>query len=654
MVVYTTNQHEYLPVATKIANCRDERVITNLNKLEENETVVYVEDPSDIDSSTLHELQKRQLKKKGGSGNFGIITGYTPDLAEKLYFEDTHSNDEHYMFLRKNTENFTNDKNLTVVEDGEATVDRLQEANNSCSLTILTSGWPIHIYLADGYLCGFPESQSLSDYSAEMQPYCVSNGEKDCPLSGELLPAEDANASHMFVDSCASLIDNQTTGLPVHVGMGLLNGVDSLIGAYRVAFTTPYDVILHYSLLRAGYSASERVYIMNQCASTIKSKSYPYVAFGLPESRLPGSSENQETVSIDKTDGKVNVEIEDINTHAIDFQIPFRYLKGASHQGSKQAYIRCVSDVEDPVLYGCFKQNDYLRVIIYSGGCIERDALSIDISLDPIRADHRDIISDSAHNSQSNEMLGITDNRTKEQMENLRNRVSSLSSHYLSERYNASEHSEVSQKLDDIVGDVENIQNEIRYILGKNAPPFLNYASKVVEESIESGDKVCDLCSRPIFVNIVSDTTQSVRRAIGVCPHCGYRFDAPVHEDVDKINYPQVTKHPSEGSSKYRKIEIYFQNPHDEAMLATFFPWLSTLDISESGIDDYFVPCSKTIQISPNSNATVEFKIDIGNLQTNQYYIYSHVIANLSVYAGIDNLIVGDSTGFMPRYRGTT
>jgi hypothetical protein len=129
MVVYTTDDGEFGAVAERIATDRDESVTSELAvALESDEPVVYVDDPSNVVEEPLLELQQRLLDRGPERGAFGVVTGYTPEAAEDLYFPGEESNGEDtLLFSRHPPEDLPDPPNATVFEKAGVTASNLQD-----------------------------------------------------------------------------------------------------------------------------------------------------------------------------------------------------------------------------------------------------------------------------------------------------------------------------------------------------------------------------------------------------------------------------------------------------------------------------------------------------------------------------------------------
>lgn len=160
MVVYTTDDGEFGAVAERIATDRDESVTSELAvALESDEPVVYVDDPSNVVEEPLLELQQRLLDRGPERGAFGVVTGYTPEAAEDLYFPGEESNGEDtLLFSRHPPEDLPDPPNATVFEKAGVTASNLQDLTDEKrrSFEIEAGERPIHITLDEASSVGSP------------------------------------------------------------------------------------------------------------------------------------------------------------------------------------------------------------------------------------------------------------------------------------------------------------------------------------------------------------------------------------------------------------------------------------------------------------------------------------------------------------------
>lgn len=644
MVIYSDGGSEYNEVAERIAAERGEPIVSTLDSAAPGEDVIYVGSPSEIDGATLLRLQRRSLDRSN-PGRFSVITGYTPEAARNLY--DAHRNGgtdgDHVISLNIPPENLEldPDEDATVLLGDRLTVGQLRD-RDLYSLTMATHGWSIHLSLPDGFLCGFPDTIDVDDYDGP-HPYCVQDGQKECPLDGDLVSAESLNPAHVFLVSCGSVIDNSLPGLPVHVVMGLLKGATSLIGSYRISMWYPHVALLHYSLLRAGYGVSDRCYILNQNSHVNKIMAYPYVPFGHPDAGVADPTPTTYEASVERTNDRVVLRFDSIRTHVIDLEIPHERLPPTDDR----YYLRnpAESDEGPGLHYTLFDEGDHLRVILYAGRLIEMDQLTLHLSPTRIENERREIAADCLGNVERHRNLGILSGKGKRRAENLHEQVSDLPERSLPENFRTDMRSRITSDVNNVFGHVDGLEEElVEWVAGGDY--FLDkYSNRAIEEAVSAAEMACDNCGRQVFVKEVSDGRQT-RRAIGVCPLCGFVFDVPVvGRDIERIR-PVIEGDLLGTGTDRRTVQVTFENPGTHHLRTVFCPSLLVGQTSTDG-SLIFDPSTVRMDIGPESSGTATFSMDPSVVETEQSWLLARVIANLEVYSALAPIRCGEQVGYV-------
>lgn len=649
MVVFSPSGGEYRALAEAIADDRGEPLVEEFSGLDgRTDPVVYVDDPDGMTEETAFALQERLLSLGPRDGGFGIVTGFTPDHAEELYFESSEYGDGHTILLRKLHEDwYSYDDETTILTEERASVPELREASEAGleSLTLFSSGWAIHLYLSGGYVCGIPNSVDPSQFDG-LNPTCVRDGDGECPLDGDLVRAEELNASHVFLNSCAPLLNNGVVDLPVHVGLSLLSGADTLIGSYRLTSFTHEEAILHYALLRAGYGLSERCYLLNRNAHKLGMKSHPYVGFGPPRGASDAAVAPQYEVDIaDATDG-VDVVVSDFAGHVVDLEID------ADRVGSADEYfVRNLVDslADAPLYYTAFEDGDAVRVLIYSLGYFEAEELRFRLS----PAQHRDldkrVVLDSAGQATALERFGLTDNKVSGQISDLENKLGGLPEYLYNERLDANAFRETDGRLDQLLDSVDRIHRRVTDWLGGRGYAFLfaDHKPNAIPTDVYRSDRRCSVCDKHVFVRVLTDTSGQFARALGTCPRCGYIFDVPTDPaSRGRLPVPEFRTDLMEAGEGPEQFRVAFENPRDVPMRAEAYPWL------KSERDEYhgarlFDPDRVSTVLEPGETTEFEFEIDVPaldeteNVRENKYHVFVFVVGNLNIYTGSARLFVG-------------
>lgn len=639
-VVTPTLDDEYGAVAAEIADRRGERVHGSLESAGVGE-LLYVAGPGELTEHRLLALQRRLDDRGPTAGSFGVITGLTPERALALYERTPAGDGIHCVMLRKEDRDVRSPDEATEVLTREtATVDRFErlvEAGLS-SLSAMTDGQSIHTFLSDGYLCGFPSDVDVTGYD-DPQPNCVVDGERDCPLEGELIPVDDLSIPHVFLNSCASMVpSNSSRGLPVHVGMGLLAGATSLIGGYRPMHGLPQEAALHHALLRAGRPAAERCYLLNRNAHAIDLKAYPYAAFGRPDATVADPVEPEATVEV-VADDEPLVRCRNVSAHVVDVTVPGDAVAG------KSPVLR--NDVEAqadwPLYYAAFPTDDGVRVLVYSWGRIETDELRFRLVDGESRTADHEVMRSSLSNVRGIDRLGLLDRKARGQLKNVRNRVGGLADEAYRQRYDANAYREADDRLDRVLDDLEDVRERLLSILDGRGPGFLSedYDDRVVKTGVGTADDDCYDCGRPVFTTRVADVAREVERRLGFCPYCINVFDVPA--TADGPAYPEIRGDLSLASTARTEITVSFTNPLDRTMDATVYPWLWSNWDEHRGAP-VFAPDSTTARLDPGETFAASFELDVAPLEPENYSVYAYVVGNLDVFLSCRKLVVADAT----------
>lgn len=646
MAIHTDGPSGFEELAEEIATDRGEELVPDLDAVPVDEPILYVGSPSTLDDSKLLDLQHRLLEHGPETSPFGVVTGLDVERARRLYRQQDDAEGEHAVFLRGSSEkSVPSDDDAAVYIDEEVSTEAVREfcEEKPVSLNFETSAWPIHVNLSDGFICGFPESADFSEYD-DTQPFCVEDGERDCPLtdSQNLVPAEELSASHLFFASCGSMIDNVTTGIPVHVGLGVIDGAESLIGSYRPGPSLPHEVILHYSLLRAGYDLNERCYLLNKNANTQGIMGYPYVPFGRPRAGVDPSRESAHTLAA--SDGNT-VCIENVDSHVVDFSVPAEHVPG----DGDRVYVRNTGEAvtETPLYYLAFEEGDDVRVVLYTGSQMRIDALDLELDTDPADQRRREIASEVLENGQLYRRMEMLDQTGERQLTNLRKQLHSLQEPTGEEGYRVDAHRTSSERLDGIFGHVDAIEEGLVEELSDGYPRRYQYAARAADDDVLVADFDCHGCGRDVFIKQVRLGAAGDARALGTCAHCGYIFDVPTEPGDDSPTYPVPTGELWDSDDRYRHVEVGFENPTDDHMRATFLPTLLRVGTETRRGDDIFEPGTVRKRLGPGEETVVEFTIDTGTVKPMQHYLRITVFGNLMMYTGGNVLLVGDETGYI-------
>lgn len=468
---------------------------------------------------------------------------------------------------------------------------------------------------------------------------------RDCPLDGELVRAEDLDASHVFVNSCAPMTNNGVDDLPVHVGLSLLSGADTLVGSYRLMSSTPEEAVLNYALLRAGYDLSERTYVLNRNAHKLGMKSHPYLGFGPPERTSSTAVAPSYTTDVVDTASGAEITISEFAGHVVDVEID-----GGTVGPSSEYFVKNLTDSfsDAPLYYTAFAQGDSVRVILYSWGYFEAETLTVEVLPDQPHYGTKTTILDCDAQAGALETFGLVDDKVSGQLSDFRNKLGGLPEYLYDERFDANAFRETSRRLDQLEDSVDRIHARITDWLGSRNDAFLFSDSKPksIPSTVYRSERECNVCSRRVFVRELVGMQGNYARALGTCPRCGYVFDVPSGGSRTDLPVPEFETDLMEAGERREAVELSFENPRDAPMRARIFPWL------KSERDEYhgaplFDPDEMSVRLAPNETAEFEFEIDIPalneseNTRENKYHVFVFVVGNMNVYTASSRLFVG-------------
>ena len=644
MVVYTTNDGEFATVAERIATDRHESLVTDLaTATDSTEEIIYVEDPADISEQTLLTLQQRLLERTPTTGSFSIITGYTPEFAEELYFSKVDHNDEDLLLFANQSPTGVDDIDVTsLLEKDDVTAATLEKFSSEPlrSFAINANGRTIHISIADGFICGAPDSQSVQDYPGR-QPFCVQDGKVDCPLSDNLVSAESINAAHIFLLSCSSTVDNATSRLPILPSLGLLNGTDSLIGAYRVAPSWPYELLFHHSLLLSGYNLIDRCYLLNKNSHINGIMGYPYVAYGRPDARIDDPHHPQFDVEFHAGED-LRVHLSEIDGYALDFLIPEELVPTYD----ERLYIRNDTDTDSRVYYLTLEEDDGVRVLLFTGGHIQLSDLDLTVSASRTQQIKRDISINSMRNTVQTEEMGFFGADTMERLPQIRKEIRNLPKQTESELFDSNRHKEIDQVMNVVHGQINAVRENLLSSLREHSDYLMyEYASSASDDEVYASEYTCPTCTvRPMFIKQISGWSHENKRLFGTCPRCGFVLDVPTRGRDPAPPFPLVTTDLGTDVSD-PKLTIEFENQQDVPVHATFQPLVLHMDNASTS---FFDPDRRDTILSPGESHTAEFDVNAAEFPDNMYYIMGVVVANMSVHAGYTATVVGDRGAYYP------
>lgn len=636
MPIFTRPDDEYYPLAASIAERRGTNVVESLDAIEGGQ-VLYVGDPTSIEESVLIQLQDRLEREGPVDGGFSIVTGRTIEEARRLYeAEDEHDGD---VVASQHTapDGQTFDPDTQYLEGGEVTASNIADVGQegAHSLVLHSNGWPIHLNLSEGFLCGVPSDHEQWEFPGD-QPYCVEDGAVDCPLDETVVKSDSLSFDHVFVESCSSAIANSTSGLPVHVVLGLLEGSSSLIGAYRPGPTTYPEIVLYHSLLRAGYSLVEICYVLNRTATLNGVMAYPYVPFGAPDA----ASAHARPASVEYEVSGNEIRVSEASGPVIDVRMAL------DERPESDRYYLSADGLDSPLYYTAFEENGDLRVLCYRGRQFDNDAVTLTVHADPPEQETLDLLVDALEGGRRTRQMNLASDSFETRHDNLEAQLESLGQKTSVCKQNAARYDVVEDRIRQPVGNLEAMHDDLAEYAAQGDYLYYKYGAVAIDDDAFRTDADCHRCGRPAFAKTVSDTTGGARRAIGNCPQCGHIYDVPHAGDRDGPEYPEIDGDLDAGTGTVRSIDISFRNPRSVPMRARFVPSILKLGASR-GDREFFTPTSETVTLDAGESTTRSFDLDTRLLYDNQHFVVGRIVGNGRLYSGRSVLFVGDSTGHL-------
>lgn len=638
MVVFTGGSSDaYRELAEEIATDRNTRVVTDPEHVPASSSILYVDSPERLSESRISHFQSKVQTSTASEQQLGIITGRTIEEARSLYFSRSQSPDQHGLLIRGTDKSLScTDEDATILTQDDATAGNLSDLQEDglASLSMVAGLTDIHAYLEGSLICGVPKDLEKFDFDG-YQPACMVDGELDCTRDGDFVRAEDLEIQHVFLSGCASLLPNKEMDLPVHLALALLSGAESMIGGYRVMGGFSYQACLHYDLLRAGYTAAERAYLLNMSAQSSSLEMQPYVVFGRPESRIDDALDQQFSVETQLEDGTCHIEVHDVDAPIIDFTVPTTVF--ASDQDV--FYLRNVTEgVDRDLFYTAFREGDEVRVVVGSWGRI--DATRLEFELAPNRLHEETNVAQSLQNVNSLKNTGLLSGKARGQIKNARNNFLGLNEYICREPFNANVHRDIRDRIEQIENSMANArQSWVEELDDRTGLIQTEYWDKMYQVDVTVDRGSCPYCGRDVFNQQLQDVFSQRRRTMGQCPRCDYIYDVPTAEPT--LYYPELQGDLTlvqKGTSP--TLRLSFENPFERRVDATYFPRVNMHRYSEK---ELFSPATADVELAPYERRTVEFDLATDPLDRNynegQHHLEGHVVVDtLQTYTGMRTL----------------
>lgn len=621
------------PLAEEIAELEDGDLCYDIKMVDSDDTVLFVCSPDNLDGDELYRIN-RQLIEGGNHQQCGIITGRTIEEARELYHREGRKGDDSILLRGFNDDITIEEPNTKTTFKNGVSTDQLTDLFSSPlqSFSALVNARNLHAYLDDGYICGFPEKTTDISFDGK-QPPCVVDGERDCPRSGTLVPADELSASHVFLSTCDPIIPDHD-GMPVNFGLGLLSNACSLITYYRVGRVKHADVALHYSLLRAGYPSGERVYLLNRNAAATKCEKYPYALFGRPSTGLSSVPKQEYDLRTKCTNDGTLLKLRNINADVLDLRVSFDELAN----NGEEYYLRQLGEpIDDQLFYTTFEEDDTVRCLIYTWRCLEIDSLEFRLVPHSVR-DESPATFRAFSNADDLKSTGLIPGKAKGQTRNARNHIKGVSKYLDRESYDPNVYRNVRERFEDAKDGLKNAAQTIAIDLRDRDPSQLGdiYRDNVSTVDVEAGTESCPYCGRGLSFHVSETVFKDSRRMAGECSRCAYVFDCPLESNSD-LNYPILEGDFSPVTADSDELSVSFYNPDDSQMTAAYVVGTAHHDIDPS---DVFNSRLETSTVPPKETSTVVFDFNSTALErrshNGMYSITAFVVTDrLNVYQGI-------------------
>lgn len=634
MVVFTTStRNDYDGLADEIAIDRGERVVRDVDRIDDGEPALVVVDPEELSDETALFFQRRLIESGPTDGRFGIVTGFTPDGARALYEREPESGGGQCVLLpREDRELASEDEDVTVLTREDATVPELEALNENGleSLSTAVTAFSIHAFLTGGAICGVPTKRSVDDFEPPY-PSCIEDGEMNCPLDVDLLHADQLEIPHVFLSSCLSMLPgNDAHGLPVHAGMNFLENAASLIGPYHSTEMRTIQPLLHSRLVRAGYDTAERCYLLLRQSHALDIANYPFLPFGRPDQSTADPTPQRYDVTVEEGESTF-LTVSDVDADVVDVTLPRDVVDG---DGNPLLLNRSDAHADTPLYYVTFEEDDGVRVLIHSNSRIETDAIRFELVNRSETRREYDRLQSSLHNARALDELGIAGGDVQGHITNFSNHMSGFEKYFRKERSRANAYRDTEEQLEHVRDVTDTVRDGIRESLESRGPQILanDYITECLSEDMGLSDDRCYICGRPVFDRVYRTLSGDASRVVGTCPYCVVNYDAPVVDG--EYTYPQIGGELSFTPGTRSTVELEFENPLDERMEADCFMWFCTGDDTHAA--SIFEPEVVSRSLAPGEEIAVPFDVDPpASLPDSNYTLYGYVIGNLNVYGGM-------------------
>jgi hypothetical protein len=666
MIFTRATDGPYAALAEDIAADRDEPVVSDINRVHQADSVLIVDAPGSIKPSDLRAIQTRFMEAEPYTLDAGLITGRTPEEARALYFDRAQStataaepaDTQHCIAVPDANESIGTNDDTAALLTGDS-VRRAQfrglADGGLDSLSAVLHGSHMFSRLADGLLSGFPAAPA--DYAFDgQQPPFVDQDAGSQRVEEQAILAETLEIPQVFLDGCSALLQNMNDGKdrPVHTALSLLAGAESMIGTYRITECVEHHGPLHHNLLRAGYSAGERAYILNRSAVTAGVEPYPYVVAGLPSHEpSPATVRDQTyTTTLERADDRCFVTVSDVDTPIIDVRVPADVFA----PDAETFAVRCVDGPKHPLSYTAFREGEDVRVVINAWGLIVADQFEFEVApsrtIDESRSRLAALAPEDTSDTTVARMTTLTESvpdaeqvlwaelperATRQSMKECRSALRRVNEKAATERFAVQDYRETLDALAEASEHLERARgNLVETVCERESDSIQDlYLSRTDTAQPETLDSDCPYCHGTVYLRVREDRFGPAARALGICANCAYVFDAP-HDHTGDVTFPRIWGSFHDVSADTQTFTVEFENPLDRLTTAS-----CRLSVEQLSDEEVIGRPTREVVLEPGETITVEYTLDVTGIR-------EHLRSTWSQSAAVS--IEPDYSTFGPRF----
>jgi hypothetical protein len=628
----------YAALASEIAAERDEPLVSNTNRVHQADSVLLVDAPESIRPSDLRAVQTRFMEAEPYTLNAGLITGRTPEEARDLYFDRAQSatgadsgTGQHCVAVPDANESIgTNDDTAALLTGDSVRRARLRGLADDGldSLSAVLHGSHMFARLSDGLLSGFPSSPGTVSFDGRQPPFVdVEDGSQR--IEELTIRADTLEIPQVFLDGCSALLRNTNDGKDqsVHAALGLLANAETMIGTYRITECVEHHGPLHHNLLRAGYSAGERAYILNRSAVTAGIEPYPYVVAGRP-SHEPSPATVRDrtyTTTVDCADDRCFVTVSDVDTPIIDVRVPAEIFAADADTFA----VRCVDGPKHPLYYTAFREGDEVRVVINAWGLIVADRFEFEVA--PARTvgesesrlaalapdDTRDstvarmaTLTDAVPEAESVLWADLPERATRQSMKECRSALRRANGKAATERFAVQRYRETIDALAEASDHLERARaNLLDTICERESDSIQDrYVPRTDTARPATLDSDCPYCAGTVYLRVRADQFGSAGRTLGICANCAYVFDAPA-DDTDPV-FPRLWGNFHGVTDDSETVSVEFENPLDRPTTAA-----CRLSVEQLSDENVVSQPEREVVLDPGETVTLDYTLDVAGIR---------------------------------------